>query len=118
MQLAIPSLRDSPSGKELVVNGRPFLIRGAELQNSSMTSADYMEDVWPKLAAASINTVLGCVSWEMIEPKEGIFVFDELDSVIAGARRHGLHLILLWFGSFKNGQLYSCSSQLKYFNSI
>lgn len=104
MQLTTPSLQDSPSGKELVVNGRPFLIRGAELQNSSITSADYMEDIWPKLAAASINTVLGCVSWEMIEPEEGRFVFDELDSVIAGARRHGLHLIILWFGSFKNGQ--------------
>lgn len=59
-----------------------------------MSSTDYMDEVWPKLAAAGVHTVLGCMSWEMIEPKEGTFVFSELDSAILGARRHGLHLIL------------------------
>ena len=104
MQLKFPFLHESPAGKQLFVDGAAFLIRGAELQNSSMTSADFMEDVWPKLAAAHVNTVLGCVPWEMIEPEEGKFTFDELDGVIEGARRHGLRLVLLWFGSFKNGQ--------------
>ena len=103
MQLEIPSLRDTPAGKQLFVNGKPFLIRGAELQNSSMSSADYMKEVWPKLAAAKVNTVLGAVPWDMIEAEEGKFTFDELDRVIEGAREHGLRLVLLWFGSFKNG---------------
>lgn len=79
-------------------------MRAAELRNSSMTSAEYMDTVWQKLADASINTVLGCVTWEMIEPVEGTFEFEELDKVILGARKHGLHLVLLWFGSFKNGE--------------
>ena len=88
----------------MVVNGKPFLMLGAELQNSSMTSADYMKATWPKLKAMNINTILGCVTWEMIEPNEGNFDFAELDEVIYDARDHDLHLILLWFGSFKNGQ--------------
>lgn len=105
MQLQLPFLRDSTaSGKQFFVNGEPFLIRGAQLQNSSLTSADYMNEIWPKLAEAHINTVLGCVTWEMIEPEEGKFNFDELDGVIEGARKYGLRLILLWFGSFKNGR--------------
>lgn len=75
----------------------------AELQNSSMTSWEYMIDVWPKLKEAHVNTVLGCVTWEQIEPEEGHFDFEEFDMIIKDARRHGLHLVLLWFGSFKNG---------------
>ncbi|ETN41535.1 uncharacterized protein HMPREF1541_03471 [Cyphellophora europaea CBS 101466] len=99
----IPHLRDVHGSKQLIVDGHPFLLLGAELQNSSLTSADYMQSVWPKLAAANINTVLGCVTWEQIEAEEGKFNFEELDRVIADARLHKLKLVLLWFGSFKNG---------------
>ncbi|KAL3476308.1 glycoside hydrolase superfamily [Aspergillus californicus] len=101
--MAIPHLRATDGGKELIVNGRPFLMLAGELQNSSLTSAEYMDTVWQKLVDTNYNTVLGCVTWENIEPVEGQFCFDELDKVIIGARKHGLHLVLLWFGSFKNG---------------
>ncbi|KAL4786290.1 glycoside hydrolase superfamily [Aspergillus varians] len=99
----IPHFRPHEGGKELVVDGRPFLILGGELQNSSLTSAEYMDTAWQKLVDTHYNTVLGCVTWESIEPVEGQFSFEELDKVILGAREHGLRLILLWFGSFKNG---------------
>ncbi|KEF58463.1 uncharacterized protein A1O9_06389 [Exophiala aquamarina CBS 119918] len=54
------------------------------------------------MKAMNVNTLLGAVTWEMIEPVEGKFDFSELDKVVLGARREGLHLVLLWFGSFKN----------------
>lgn len=57
-----------------------------------------------KLVDALINTVLGCVTWEDIEHVEGKFDFTELDKLLEGARAYGLHLVLLWFGSFKNGR--------------
>jgi beta-galactosidase GanA len=101
----IPHLRKAGTTQQLVVNGLPFLALAAELQNSSMTSAEFMEPVWQKLVDTNINTVLGCVTWEDIEPVEDQFNFSELDKVILGARKHGLHLVLLWFGSFKNGML-------------
>lgn len=50
----------------------------------------------------NVNTLLGSVTWEMIEPTEGHFDFSELDKVILGARKYDMHLVLLWFGSFKN----------------
>ncbi|KAL2800019.1 glycoside hydrolase superfamily [Aspergillus keveii] len=100
---SIPHLRETKSGKELVVNGRPFLMLAGELQNSSHTSSEYMDTAWQKLVDTHYNTILGCVTWEMIEPVEGQFSFEELDKVILGARKHGLRLVLLWFGSFKNG---------------
>lgn len=104
MSSEIPHLRKTGNGHQLIVNGQPFLVIGGELQNSSLTSAEYMDDVWQKLVDTHLNTVLGCVTWEMIEPVEGQFDFAELDKVILGARKHGLHLVLLWFGSFKNGK--------------
>jgi GH35 family endo-1,4-beta-xylanase len=96
-------LEKTQNSRQLVVNGKPFLMLAAELQNSSLTSAEYMNTVWQKLVDMNVNTVLGCVTWEMIEPVEGKFDFTELDRVIKDARTYGLHLVLLWFGSFKNG---------------
>jgi hypothetical protein len=87
----------------LVVNNHPFLILGGELQNSSMTSAEYMSRLWHDLTRRHVNTVFGAVPWDNIEPLEGQFDFTELDQIILDARRHNLHLVLLWFGSWKNG---------------
>lgn len=104
-QTSIPHLRrTTPSSPPfLVVNNHPFLILGGELQNSSMTSADYMSGVWNRLTSMHINTVFGAVPWDAIEPVEGQFDFTELDRIILDAREHHLHLVLLWFGSWKNG---------------
>lgn len=102
---SIPRLVDTAWSKQLHVKGKPFLMRAGELQNSSLTSPEYMDTVWQKMVDTNYNTLLGCVTWEMIEPEEGVFDFAVLDQVILGARRHGLHLVLLWFGSFKNGEV-------------
>lgn len=100
----LPYLRKTEGAWELIVDNEPYLILGAELHNSSMSSARHMESVWGKLRAMNINTVLGNVSWEDIEREEGVFDFTELDKVLVAARSAGLRMILLWFGSFKNGK--------------
>jgi hypothetical protein len=101
--MAPPYIHSINGTKELMVDGKPFLMLAAELQNSSMSSARYMEDVWPRLKDMNVNTVLGSVSWEQIEPEESRFDFSTLDEIIASARKYELHLVLLWFGSYKNG---------------
>jgi hypothetical protein len=40
----------------------------------------------------------------MIEPVEGEFDLSSVDDCIEGARANNLHLVLLWFASWKNGQ--------------
>ncbi|KAH8589561.1 family 35 putative beta-galactosidase glycoside hydrolase [Bisporella sp. PMI_857] len=99
----LPYLEKLESSWQLWVDGRPFLMLGAELQNSSMSSANYMNGIWKNLVDMGINTVLGPVAWEDIEPEEGKFDFSVVTAIIASARTYGLRLILLWFGSFKNG---------------
>lgn len=101
----IPHLAENENSKQLIVKGRPFLIRAGELQNSSLTSVEYMKPVWQKMVDTNINTLLGCVTWEMIEPQEDTFDFSVLDEIILAARKYSMHLVLLWFGSFKNGEL-------------
>ena len=100
-----PHIRRSADGNchELIVHGEPFLVLGGEVQNSSMSSAEHMKSIWPELRADSVNTVLGAVTWEQVEPVEGHFDFTQLDEILKDARSNDLHLILLWFGAFKNG---------------
>jgi hypothetical protein len=82
--------------------GKPFLMLAGELHNSSASSLEYMEPMWNKLEALGLNTVLATVSWELIEPQEGRFDFTLVDGLIEQARRHNLHLVFLWFASWKN----------------
>jgi hypothetical protein len=100
----IPHLRKTKTSSQLIVNGEPFLMLSAELHNSTLSSAKYMADdkIWQNMRDMHINTLLGSVSWEQIEPIEGQFDFSNLDAVILAAREHNMKLVLLWFGSFKN----------------
>jgi len=100
----IPHLRKQSTATQLIVDGKPFLALGGELSNSAATSVEYMKIVWPRLVAQKgLNTVLAGVSWNQIEPQEGKFDFSVLDGLIQGARSHNMHLVLLWFASWKNG---------------
>ena len=99
----IPHLRKQGSATQLVVDGRPFLVRGGELHNSSASSLEYLRPFWERLLSLNLNTVLAPVYWELLEPREGAFDFSLVDGLIREARRHDLRLILLWFGSWKNG---------------
>lgn len=98
----IPHLRKQGATTQLVVDGKPFLILGVELGNSSATDMDYMEPIWPKLKAMHLNTVLVPVFWELIEEQEGQFDFSLVDDLIREARKQDLKLVFLWFGSWKN----------------
>ena len=87
---------------QIIVDGKPFLIRGGELENSSASSLSYLQTVWPKIVAMHCNTVLAPAYWQLIEPQEGKFDFTAVDGLIQGTRQHHMRLVLLWFGSWKN----------------
>ncbi|QOY88934.1 GH35 family beta-galactosidase [Paludibaculum fermentans] len=99
----LPHLRKQGTATQLIVEGQPFLAVAGELGNNSASSLEYMRPIWPRLASANLNTVLAAVSWAQLEPQEGKFQFELLDGLLAEARRHQLKLVLLWFGSWKNG---------------
>ena len=98
-----PHLEKRGNVTQLIVKGQPYLALSCELMNSSSSSREYMVPHWDALKQAGINTVLAVVSWEQLEPQEGKFDFTVVDDLITDARAHDMKLVLLWFGSWKNG---------------
>lgn len=100
----IPYLQKKDGRTDLMVDGKPFLILGGELHNSSGSDLNYMEEhVWPGLRRLGGNCYLTPVYWECMEPQKGVYDFTLVDGVIEQARRENVRLILLWFGLWKNG---------------
>ena len=99
---APPKLQKQGDTQQLLVDGKPFLILGGELGNSSASSAEYMRPHWPRLRAMHLNTVLAPVYWELVEPAEGKYDWSSVDALLRDARAHDLKLVILWFGAWKN----------------
>ena len=99
---APPHLEKQGTAERLVVQGKPMLILGGELGNSSASSAAYMAPHWPRLRQMHLNTVITPVYWELVEPTEGHFNWDSVDALVTAARANHLRLVLLWFGAWKN----------------
>ena len=97
-----PHLERHGTSTRFVVDGEPFIMLSGELHNSSASSLAYMEPIWDRMVTLHLNTVIAPLYWELVEPVEGQFDMALLDGLIEGAREHGLRLVLLWFGTWKN----------------
>ncbi len=97
-----PHLRKTEKVTQLIVEGKPFLVLGGELGNSSASDSDELGPMFDKLRHMHLNTVLVPVYWDRMEAQEGIFDFPLVQSAIEAARAHHLRLVLLWFGTWKN----------------
>jgi beta-galactosidase GanA len=85
----------------LLVDGKPYLILGAQVNNSSNYPA-MLPQVWPAIEQVHANTVLMPVAWEQVEPRQGQYDFSFVDTFLGQAREHRVRAILLWFGTWKN----------------
>lgn len=103
-------LREHGSAVQMVVDGRPFIVLGGELGNSSASCAEDIEYNFAKLRRMGLNTVLVPAYWDLLEPVEGHFDFSLTDKVLEEARANNLKVIFLWFGAWKNSM--SCYAPL------
>ncbi len=97
----LPRLVERDGRHALLVDGKPFLILGAQAHNSS-NYAGALKPVWEAARDVQANTVLMPVAWEQIEPEEGRFDFSFVDTLVAQARQHRQRLVILWFATWKN----------------
>ena len=106
----MPHWQKQGSATQLMVDNRPYLILGGELGNSSASSLQDIDRVFPKLKRTGLNTVLVPAYWDLIEAEEGTFDFSLVDHAITQARANDLRIVFLWFGAWKNSM--SCYAPL------
>ncbi len=98
----IPRLVEKDGRYALMVDGAPFLILGAQANNSSAWPA-MLPKVWPAIEYLHANTLEIPIYWEQFEPRQGQFDYTVIDTILTQARAHQVRLVLLWFGTWKNG---------------
>lgn len=99
----VPRLRNEDGRHTLLVDDKPYLMLGAQVHNSS-NYPSVLPQVWPVMKALSANTIEVPVAWEQFEPVEGTFDYSWVDTLLAQARQNDVRVVLLWFGSWKNGE--------------
>ncbi|MCD7898850.1 MAG: DUF5597 domain-containing protein [Bacteroides sp.] len=109
-QKELPYLTKQGNATQLMVDGKPFLVLGGELGNSSASSFEDIERIFPKLQRMGLNTVLVPAYWDLVEPTEGNYDFTLIDKVISQAQENQLKVVFLWFGAWKNSM--SCYTPL------
>ena len=100
----MPQIVHSGDKYSLLVDGKPYIVLGAQIDNSSAWP-DRFDSLLPGATALGINTIEAPAYWEDIEPTEGHFNFATYDHILQSARAHNFHLVLLWFGTWKNGTM-------------
>ena len=100
-QTAVPHIATQNGRHALIVDGAPFLMLGAQVNNSSNYPAA-LPAVWPMLDRIAANTVEVPVAWQQVEPVEGQFDLSFVQTLLDQARAHDKRVVLLWFGAYKN----------------
>src|SRR5688572_12758661 len=96
-----PHLRREGAVTQIYVQGQPFLALGGELGNSTASDLETLEKAFARLQRMRLNTVMLPLYWDLIEPREGEYDFALVRGAIDLARRYGLRLVYLWFGTWK-----------------
>ena len=76
---------------------------GAEPPTSAPSNLEYLRNMFSVLAGTHQNTAAIALGWNWIEPEKGKYDFRIADAAIEDVRRIGQRIVLVWFGSWKNG---------------
>ena len=98
----IPRLIEKDGRHALLVDEKPFFMLGAQAHNSSGWPG-MLPQLWLAAEAMHVNTIEIPIYWEQIETQPGKFDFSLMDTLINQSREHKVHLVLLWFATWKNG---------------
>lgn len=82
--------------------GKPFMPIGLQVHNSS-TGSSMIKKAVQAVKAYGGNCLEAPVYWCCVEPEQDRYDMELVKGIVDEARSAGLHLILLWFGTSKNG---------------
>ena len=98
----LPKIIEKDGRHALLVDGKPFFILGGQVHNSSAWPG-MMPQVWSAVKKMHANTLEVPIYWEQIEPQPGKYNFSLIDTLLKQGRKNNVHLVLLWFATWKNG---------------
>jgi len=98
----MPQIVEKNGRHALLVDGQPFLMLGGQAHNSSGWPG-MLQQVWLAIETMHANTLEVPIYWEQIEAQPGKFDLSLVDTLLVQAREHNVHLVLLWFATWKNG---------------
>ena len=87
----------------LTKQGKPTLFLGLQTQNSTTGDPELLAREIAAVHLMGGNLLEAPVYWCSVEPQMNDFCFDSVKNLIDRCREAGLSLILLWFGTSKNG---------------
>lgn len=108
----LPKIIEKNGRHAFLVDGKPFLMLGGQAHNSSAWPG-MMPQVWTAVKLMHLNTLEVPIYWEQIEPQPGKFDFSVVDTLLKQARVHQVRLVLLWFGTWKNGSSHYMPAWMK-----
>lgn len=82
--------------------GRPLLVTGVQCHNSSTGSA-MLQDAIQVAKEFHGNVLEAPVYWYLLEPQQNVYDTSHVWELIHTVRKAGLHLVILWFATNKNG---------------
>ena len=109
----MPQIVEKNGRHALLVDGQPFFMLGGQAHNSSGWPG-MMPQVWSAVEAMHANTLEVPIYWEQIEAQPGKFDFSLVDMLLKQGREHKVHLVLLWFGTWKNGSSHYMPEWMKH----
>ncbi len=98
----MPKIIEKNGRHALLVDGKPFLILGGQAHNSSGWPG-MLPQLWSAVEKMHANTLEVPIYWEQIEPQPGKFDFSLIGTLLTQSREQKVHLVLLWFATWKNG---------------
>jgi hypothetical protein len=109
----IPQIIEKNGRHALLVDGQPFFMLGGQAHNSSGWPG-MLPGVWSAVKAMNANTLEVPIYWEQIESQPGKFDFSLVDTLLKQGREHKVHLVLLWFATWKNGSSHYMPQWMKH----
>jgi hypothetical protein len=101
----MPQMRELNGRRVLFVDDKPFLILGLQWDCDTPFSPEISDPLYAQAAKLGCNTAVLPLYWREVEPVEGEYDLSKLERRIEFARREGLRIVLVWFGTYKNGCL-------------
>ncbi len=107
----LPHFEPANGRQILFVEGRPFAVLAVEIPWWDVTTGDtytVYDYLYPAAKGMGLNALKVPIKWSLVEPEQGVYDFSYVDHVKATAEKHGLKLVLNWFGHYasNDGTIY------------